>query len=76
LQHICERAAKELFSNNNPAVQSMIGEVLEIYFILYEIALATSESGEGGKAEDLSHKHIAGLGQIKELRKLNKSSCS
>jgi hypothetical protein len=63
LQQICEKAAKELFTNTDPTVHSMMGEVLEIYFILYEIALATS--GREGKAEDLSHKHIAGLGHIK-----------
>lgn len=52
----------------------MMGEILEIYFILYEIALATSDLSQLPQPEDLSHKHIAGLGHIQELRKLQKSS--
>jgi hypothetical protein len=51
-----------------------MGEILEIYFILYEIAIATSDFSQEIKPEDLNHKHIAGLGQIKELRKLQKSN--
>lgn len=39
-----------------------MGEILEVYFILYEIALATSAKTEDKKFEDLEHKHIAELG--------------
>lgn len=46
-----------------------MGEILEVYFILYEIALATSNKPDEKAPEDLEHKHIAELGEIKEMRK-------
>jgi hypothetical protein len=50
-----------------------MGEILEVYFILYEIALATSAHSQPAQVEDKEHKHMAELGEIKEMR-VNKSS--
>lgn len=49
-----------------------MGEILEVYFILYEIAIATSNKGNQ-QEEDVDHKHIAELGEIKEMRKYQSS---
>jgi len=44
LQLLCETATKHLFSSTKPTVQNIMGEVLECFFILYEIGLATSSN--------------------------------
>ena len=73
LQVLCEQAVRVLFVGTGKEPYSRVGEVVDCFFVLYEIAIITSGRAKKKQEEDNEAKYnrIAELGEVglAELRR-------
>lgn len=64
LQELCELAVRGVFEAGSGPAQGRAGEVIDCFFVLYEIATITGSNRAKRPEKEDEHNHIAELGKL------------